>query len=53
MEAETITISMDVYNSLVEDSQWLASLENAGVDNWSGIDFAQDLHRESYPEEDL
>ena len=50
---ETITISLKEYNSLIEDSNWLSCLEQAGVDNWQGIDYAYDLKREQYPEEDI
>lgn len=31
---DTITISKKEYDSLVEDSDKLRCLENAGVDNW-------------------
>ena len=46
MSEETITITMKLYNSLVEDSRWLTYLERAGVDNWSGYDFAIELRDE-------
>ncbi|QNJ57452.1 hypothetical protein [Pseudomonas phage Waldo5] len=29
-----------------EDAAWLADLEAAGVDNWSGIDYAHELRSE-------
>lgn len=29
-----------------EDALWLQCLESAGVDNWSGYDYASDLFRE-------
>jgi DNA polymerase III subunit epsilon len=35
-----------------KDLAWLSCLESAGVDNWSGIDYAYDLYQEEYPEED-
>lgn len=41
---ETITISLADYNSLLEDSLWLAALEEAGVDNWEGISYAHELY---------
>lgn len=31
---------------LQKDAAWLSSLEDAGVDNWSGISFAHDLMKE-------
>lgn len=37
---ETVTISKKEYDSLVSDSLWLGDLEDAGVDNWPGIDYA-------------
>lgn len=40
---ETITIPMTEYLSLLEASKWLTALENAGVDNWEGYDFAREL----------
>ena len=43
---ETITISKEEYESLLEDSKFLRALENAGVDNWEGYDFARDLYDE-------
>jgi len=43
---ETITIPKSEYESLLEDSEWLRCLENAGVDNWEGIDFARELLNE-------
>lgn len=32
--------------SLNESLKWLTALENAGVDNWSGISFAYELLEE-------
>lgn len=43
---EFVTISKAEYESLLEDSLWLECLNAAGVDNWSGIDYAHDLWRE-------
>lgn len=31
---------------------WLACLEDAGVDNWSGIDYARELFRDALKEHD-
>jgi len=45
-EKEMITITKQEYDFLVEDSEWLTCLENAGVDNWEGYSFACDLRRE-------
>jgi len=41
-----ITISKEEYESLLEDSKKLTALENAGVDNWEGYDYAIELMRE-------
>jgi hypothetical protein len=43
---ETVTISKVEYQRLLADSEWLQCLKDAGVDNWSGYDFACDLARE-------
>lgn len=40
---ETVTISLKDYEQLMDDSQWLAALESAGVDNWEGFEFAMEL----------
>lgn len=37
---KTITIAEEEYNRLVEDSEFLEALRDAGVDNWSGFDVA-------------
>jgi hypothetical protein len=37
---ENVTITEAEYLRLRKDSLWLACLEMAGVDNWSGIDEA-------------
>ena len=41
-----ITIPLDEYNELIEASIWLECLEEAGVDNWEGVSFAQELMEE-------
>jgi small-conductance mechanosensitive channel len=40
------TISDEEYEQLKERDNWLTCLENAGVDNWEGWDYAVDLKRE-------
>ena len=49
---ETVTITKKEYESLLEDQNWLNALENAGVDNWQGIDFARELLGEQEDDED-
>ena len=39
----TVTITEDEYSELIEDSQFLAALRAAGVDNWNGYDHAIDI----------
>jgi hypothetical protein len=46
MNKETVTISKKEYESLLEDRKWLQALENAGVDNWEGYDYARELMNE-------
>ena len=45
-----ITIPLDTYKSLVEDSLWLEALNAAGVDNWEGISEAYELYQEMVKE---
>ena len=40
---DTITITIKEYNQLKKDSEWLAALEAAGVDNWPGFVDARDI----------
>lgn len=46
LDAGRVTISKKEYESLKEDSDWLQCLQSAGVDNWSGYDYARELQRE-------
>ena len=48
---ETVTISKEEYESLLEDSDKLLALEGAGVDNWSGYDEAMEMMREMNEED--
>lgn len=43
---QTITISTREYEQLIEDQLWLQCLEEAGVDNWQGMEVAIDIKRE-------
>lgn len=40
---ETVTISKKEYESLLKDSLFLECLQGAGVDNWSGYDYAIEI----------
>lgn len=37
---ETVTITREEYEQLLEDQRFLDALRGAGVDNWDGYDFA-------------
>jgi len=50
-ERGTVTITQKEYAELVKDSNFLACLEDAGVDNWSGYDYAREAYQESYHDE--
>lgn len=40
---DTVNIPKTEYNDLLEDSAFLGALEQAGVDNWDGYDFALEI----------
>lgn len=42
-----IAVPEKEYEQLLKDSFWLSCLQQAGVDNWSGIDHAFKIKRES------
>lgn len=37
-----VTITREEYDNLLRDSEILQALENAGVDNWEGYEFAME-----------
>ena len=41
-----ITISKKEYEELLEDQKLLQCLQDAGVDNWSGYDYAMEMMKE-------
>lgn len=41
-----ITISLEEYESLLEQVHWLQCLEAAGVNNWEGYDEAVSMFQE-------
>ena len=45
-----VTIPKKEYEELLEAQDWLSCLESAGVDNWSGIDYAYELKNEAEDE---
>lgn len=42
---KTITISVEEYNELLDDAEFLNALRMAGVDNWDGYDDAIDIYQ--------
>jgi hypothetical protein len=42
-----ITISKKEYEELLEDQKLLQALQCAGVDNWSGYDYALEIMKET------
>ena len=50
-QEETVTIHKKVYESLIDDSFMLQCLENAGVDNWSGYEYAMEEYQSGMEEE--
>ena len=49
---EKVTITKKEYNQLKDDSLKLSALEQAGVDNWSGYEFAIDQYNEWLEEDE-
>lgn len=52
MSGEMITITLMEYHRLKKQVSWLECLEDAGVDNWEGIEEAIDIHRERFGDEE-
>lgn len=42
---KTVTISIEEYNDLLDDAEFLNALRMAGVDNWDGYDEAIDIYQ--------
>jgi hypothetical protein len=45
-----ITITQEEYNMLLDRDARLSALECAGIDNWSGYDYAMEIYREGNEE---
>lgn len=45
-ENATVTISLEEYEDLLDESALLTCLRNAGVDNWDGWDYAMEAYEE-------
>ena len=39
-----IIIDKELYDSMVDDCMWLTCLEAAGVDNWEGVEYANEFY---------
>lgn len=52
MTDEMITITKAEYKRLKDRSFWLECLEDAGVDNWQGMEEAIDIRREALGEDE-
>lgn len=48
MNEETVVVSKELYEQLVEDSNQLNHLRNTGVDCWDGYSYYADVEDESY-----
>ena len=46
VDSDIVTITKTRFDAISRKLQWLRYLEAAGVDNWQGIEFAQDMARE-------
>ncbi len=45
-EKKTVTITEERYYELIEASKFLEALQAAGVDNWNGYEYAQEIMEE-------
>lgn len=43
---KTVTISEEEYKELLDNQRFLLALQNAGVDNWEGYDYALDEYHQ-------
>lgn len=51
MTEQTINITKEEYDNLIQDSLILRALEDSGVDNWEGYEEAMKLMKEWEEEE--
>lgn len=49
---EIVEVDKAEYDELIRDRDFLRALRGAGVDNWSGYDFAIDEFEKIHPEEE-
>lgn len=43
MDIEMVTITKEEYDELIEQVEFLECLRGAGVDNWDGYEYAQEM----------
>lgn len=48
LDTDTVTITKEEYNELLEEQAFLDCLRGAGVDNWEGYEFAIDDFQATY-----
>ena len=46
MKEETVTLTKEEYKKIKDRLVWLDCLEQAGVDNWEGMEYAQELYQD-------
>lgn len=46
MNKTHVLVEVETLKELKEDALFLEALRAAGVDNWGGYDYAQDIYRE-------
>ena len=51
-DEEMITVPKKKWLEMLDRLAWLYALEDAGVDNWNGIDYAYELFNEESPDDD-
>lgn len=51
IKEDLVLLDKDEYARLKERDNWLQCLDNAGVDNWEGCEYASELYRERFPDE--
>ena len=45
MEADEMVISVHQYKKLLDEVKFLEALQDAGVDNWDGYDYALEIYQ--------
>ncbi len=45
-EQKMVTITEERYNDLLESEMWEIALDQAGIDNWDGYEYARECYAE-------